>query len=161
MAKTPKRRGMVKPRPEGTLKEAMARLVERVGGIVRAADILTVSQTQIQKCTDPALLNYELKLSQIRALERDCGEPIVTAYLAAQSGNLLVPAEPLGQSRLDMDMARIGDEISQCFKTYISIMADGKTTPRELETLKAKAHRGASAAMAVYADCDALLREGR
>ena len=158
MTLPPKHARFNKRRSPGTLKEATAALVDACGGVERVADLLSLKKTQVYRYTDEAAPD-ELKPSQIRLLETVCGKPIVTAFLAAEQKCLLIPVEPLGNERLDADMARVGEEMAQLFKSYAEMMADGKATERELATMQAKALRGARAAMAIFSDCQALRKE--
>lgn len=155
-----KARRLNKRRPAGTLKQAMAALVEANGGVNRTSDLLgNISKTQVHRYTDDAEPDAEFKVGQVRTLERFCGQPIVTAYLAAEAHCALVPLEIEGGDPLDIDLARYGKESAQLFATYAEVMGDHKLTAREAGQMKDQAMRVMSALAVMYRDLDEAMKE--
>lgn len=150
-------RTLFKPRPAGTLKAAMAALVEASGGTVRAADLLGLGQAQVQRCSDAAEPRYELKLSHVRTLERDCGQPIVTAYLATEARCALVPLTAMADAPLGADMARFGERASKLFAAYVAASADQRLTSQEAGELKAEVQAVMSALAAMLPDLEEIM----
>lgn len=81
-----------KPRPAGSLKQATAGLVEACGGLAAAAGVARVGRTALFRYTDDSDDHADryMPCDVLRALERQCGEPIVTRYLAAEAGAVLL-----------------------------------------------------------------------
>ena len=154
-----KTRRFNKPRTPGSLKEAFADLIAACGGVDRVADLLGKRKTQVYRYTDEAEEDSEMKPSQVRILETACGQPIVTTFLAAEQKCLLLRVEPLGDLRLDRDVARLGEEASKVFGRYVEGSADGKWSAKELAAMVAQSARAAAVLMAIRADCEALLKD--
>ncbi len=148
---------LYKPRPAGTLKKAMADLIEACGGLVRVADLLDVSTSQAQRYAD----GTEMKPSQIRILERESGQPIVTAFMAAEARHALVPLVFEAGSPLASDMARYGEQSSQLFARYCAAMADGRLSSQEAAELKEGILRVFGALGAMLPDLDAAMADGK
>jgi hypothetical protein len=151
---------LYKPRKDGTLKRAQADLVSAVGGLSRAADLINKGQSFVQECTDEAKPKVELKLSQVRALEKDCGQPIVTAFMALEANHVLVPIEFNSSAPLATDMVRLAEEVAFLFGKYAEASADGKITKQESAELKGKIDRCMSAMAAARVHADAITNEG-
>ena len=79
--------GGYKKRPSGTLVEAQSRLVTMAGGLHRAGDIADRSKSQVARYTDPAEFQ-PMPADVIRILEREAGQSVVSAFLAAEAGAL-------------------------------------------------------------------------
>lgn len=160
MTRPPRIRQLNKPRPEGTLKQSMAALVEANGGITRVADLLgDVRKSQVQRITDDAESD-EFRLGQVRLLERFCGQPIVTAFMAMEAHCALIPLDPAGDDPLDIDFARYAKESAQLFEAYIAAMRDRTLTAKEAGRLKAQWLRVIGALGAMLQDFDEAMKEG-
>ncbi len=154
-----KARRLYKPRPAGTLKAAMAELVEACGGTLRAADLLGVSQSQIQRCTDAVEAKAELKLSWVRALERDCRRPIVTSFLALEAGHAIIPIDIGSNAPLAADMARFGEHAAELFGRYATALADGALSATEAGQIKNDVLHVMGALAAMLPDLDLAMSE--
>jgi len=152
------RQKLNKPRPEGTLKEAIARLVYACGGTTRVADLLGLSQSQAQRYTDP-MSDTEMRPSQIRTLEMACGQPIVTEFLAAESGFALVPMHATNGKSLPIHMAKVGAAAAKLFEQFAKAMEDGGIQPREAARIHGKAMPVIGALGHVIAVCRTMMRE--
>jgi len=137
----------------------MAALVSACGGHKRSADLTGSSPTRIFACTDEQEPDKELKPSQIRVLERDCGQPLVTAFLAAAQGCALIPLEFDDDAPLATDMAQFGERVATVFSRYAAAMADGKLTPREAGELHDEILRVFGAGAAMLSDLEAVMAE--
>lgn len=147
-------------RTKGTAKKAQADLVEACGGLMRSADLIGKSRAWVHQCTDENEPDVELKLSQIRILERDCGQPIVTSFLALEARHALVPLDFDASSPLSTDMARLGERVSALFGRYAESMADGNLTAKEAAELKDEVHKALGALGSMLPDLDARMAEG-
>lgn len=87
-----------KPRGLATLKQAEDALVEANGGQVKSADLAGLSKGRIFQYTDDSEANakHHMPVHVVRILEAACGEPIVTAFLAAEARCALLRLAPLG-----------------------------------------------------------------
>lgn len=126
MAKT-----LFKPRAPGTLKAAVAALIERVGGIHRAADLTGRSRSQLQRYSDdvePDMMPVDL----VRTLETNAGETIVSGFLVREQGGVVLHLpRGAGEAALNIDFAKIGERTSALFAEYGRALKDGKVTPKE------------------------------
>lgn len=146
---------LYKRRPAGTLRKAQADLIATVGTLERVADLLDVSVSQAHRYAD----GVEMKLGQIRILERECGQPIVTAFMAAEARHALVPLVFEAGSPLANDMARYGEQSAHLFARYCAAMADGKLSAKEAAELKEGVLRVFGALGAMLPDLEAAMAE--
>lgn len=130
--KTPRRPQPYKPRPAGTLKEALAELVTAAGGNVRAAELLRTSASQVQRYTDPAEPDYCMRVDQVRALEAATGRAIVTEFLAREAGGVLLPIETAGLGALGAEIAATAQEIAEMFGAFAEIQSDASEAGAEV-----------------------------
>ncbi len=125
---------MYRPRPAGSLKASVAELVDHVGGLKRAADLTDRSVAQMARYTDDHHPD-QMTVNQVRLLEREAGQPIVTRFLAAEADHVLLHVVPLGSDAIDLDFARIGAGVGHLFEGYAEALSDrhspGKVDGRE------------------------------
>jgi hypothetical protein len=125
-----------KPRPPATLGSATEALINACGGPSAAADLpgCRVGRKQLFNYTDDEEDNADkwMPADIVRALERHAGDPILTRFLAAESGHALIPL------MLDVDImalppqvARAAKEAAEVFGAMAIDLADGTVTARE------------------------------
>lgn len=120
-----------KPRPAGTLKAAVAKLVELAGGVNKAADLCGRSRSQMQRYTDDAEPDM-MPADLIRILETAIGETIVSGFLVREQGGVVLsPPKGAGDSELNIDFARMGETSSDLFAEYGRALKDAKVSPKE------------------------------
>lgn len=112
-----------------TLKAACRRLVRDAGGQGAAAAKLGISPSRIQQLLDPTQRAH-LDVRQVLTLEQDCGEMIVTGFLAHEQGAVVMRLLPRSEGRLNLMMARIGSAIGHFFGAYeAAVGEDGTLSP--------------------------------
>ena len=142
----------VKPRPSGSLEDAVTRLVVANGGFQRAAVMTRVSDTQLLRYSDPTMPDSHAPIDIVRALETACDDPIVTEALAAAAGCVLLRLDGGADDRetLHRDVAAIGERISAVFAQYAEAMAnDGAVDRREAGRMLSEVDRALRALMHV------------
>ena len=142
----------VKPRPEGSLKEAFTRLVGENGDFARAAVLTRVSRAQLLRYSDPSVVDYQAPVDIVLALETACNQPILTEVLAAAAGCALLRLDS-GEDEhesLHSDVAAIGERIAAVFREYGAAMAnDGAVDTREAGRMLGEVDRALRALMQV------------
>lgn len=110
------------------VKAAIADLIERCGGQKRAGEIVGVSQQQMSRIAhreDGAMLTLAGKL----ALERDCGEPLVTSVEVELLGYRLerAGAAPAGTDGCPLSAhAAVLREVADLCRAFAEAVADGQ-----------------------------------
>lgn len=117
------------------LKAAQRDLIKLCGGIQRAAELTSLSTSQVGRfnnATDAEIM----PVPAVLILQEDCGQPVFTAAMANLNGRRLADA--------DTDAARVGDLLashSEVVRTFADMMgessralADGRVTPAEMTT---------------------------
>ncbi len=144
-----------KPRAPASLKEAVAELVKLAGGIEAAMKKTRVSKSQIQRYTDPAHDDYHMPVDVVRALELDCGEPVVTRFLALESHALVVALPKAGEAHYSQHLAQIGRETGKLYGEAAEMLGQGKT-PKKAATVKREAMKTAAAIAGLISDLDRM-----
>lgn len=144
-------------RTPGSLKYAQQRLVSAVGGLEAAEMVLEgrVKRGQIARYTSEIDDNLfvHMPADVIRTLERVAGCPIVTEFLAAEAGAMLVPVT-MCESRAETYLAHlcaVGEKSGDLFRTMTTALADGVMTPSEAGENMAVVMRLTSALAVLYA----------
>lgn len=130
--------GAYKARPAGSLKAATTELVEAAGGLGRAAELTGYGTTQVQRWGDPSEenLNTTIPAAAIRRLESDVGRPVVSAFLAAEAGAVLLPVMAMTLPTLGAGaIARVAKEAADVLAAGAASIEDGAVTPREAGTV--------------------------
>lgn len=115
-----------KPRTPGSLKAAVSELIEACGGLAKVAKVVRVGATQLQRYSDSEEPVCHMPVDVVRALEGLCGQPIVTEYLAVESGYCLFrppTANDAGQT-LSVDFARTAQKSGKLFEDYANAMGN-------------------------------------
>ncbi|GAB4368192.1 MAG: hypothetical protein Kow00114_27320 [Kiloniellaceae bacterium] len=124
-----------KDRAPGRLKDAVCDLVTACGGAPRAADVARVGRAQLFRYGDDSEENAgrHMPVDVVRALEGLCGDPVVTRFLAAEAGAVLLqvpPAAPPGGD-WSVRLSALAKETSDVFGRFAAALADGRISPRE------------------------------
>lgn len=129
MAKSP-----YKLRRPGSLKAAVAELIEQCGGLQRAAEIARVSRSQLFRYSNDSEddANTHMPADIVAALERYSGHPAVTEWLAAEAAcTLLVIAVDPAKESIPQDVAEIAQHASQLFAEFATAFTDGSIDAAE------------------------------
>jgi hypothetical protein len=118
--------GFYKRRVHGTLKAAEAALVEACGGI--NARVTRVGKTVLQAATDPDQPARHLALDVVADLERHCGKPIATRFLAGELGCVVEPVPCLLEEPVAVVVGRITKETGELLAAAASDVARGTLT---------------------------------
>lgn len=114
------------------VKAAQRDLIKLVGGIERAAEISSVSTSQIGRMNNVRDTDL-MTISVVYALESECGVPIVTQAMAELNGRRL--SDPDAEQRANLDVIMASAEMMQRFGSLIATtgraIADGFVTPTE------------------------------
>jgi len=135
-------------REPGSLKEATAQLLDANGGPQAAAEGCRVTAGMLFKYTDP---NDENRLrfmpvDIVRSLERRCGNPIVTRFLAAEAGHAMIALDlPDNITALPPAMAMAAAEASDVFRVAAEALGDNKLVKAEAAKLVAEIDRAVEA----------------
>ncbi len=124
------------PRPGGSLKDAVLRLVQACGGEVSASEVCRVSPAQIHKYTDPTHADVSMPSDVVRSLEAFCGDPIVTQWQTAAAGGVFIPLACRDPEALPDQLARSVREHSDLVARTVESMADNTITEREAQAIK-------------------------
>lgn len=152
-------------RTPGSLKSAQQRLVSAVGGLEASEMVLEgrVKRGQIARYTSEIDDNLfvHMPADVIRTLERVAGCPIVTEFLAAESGAMLVPiprCDRQAENYLE-HLGAVGEKSGDLFRTMMGALADGVMTSSEAGENMAVVMRLTSALAVLYARL-AKVRDG-
>ena len=119
-----------KPRPAGTLKDAVDRLIDEAGGLKRAADLAGKSTTVLARYSDPGEPTRQMPVDVARALERESEYPHVSAYLVREAGYAVLPMAAPGDE-VPALVAQSMRETSDVFIKATEALADLTITPDE------------------------------
>lgn len=128
------------------VKAAQRDLIKLNGGIERAAELTSISKSQIGRMNNPA--DGELMtLAAVVILEADCGQPVVTAVMAEANGRRLTDPEAERAAEVSVlsahaDVMRQSGELAHSMAVAIS---DGRVTPAEAQTIDRVAAKVAEA----------------
>ena len=114
------------------LKAAQRDLIKRVGGIERAAELASISKSQMGRFNndgDPELM----PIPAVLMLQRECGVPLVTTAMAELEGRRLADPE-MGDAANACIMASHAEVVVQAGELMAAgamAFADGRLTPSE------------------------------
>lgn len=135
------------------LKAYFRDLVTACGGPKRAAEIVGAQPSHISEAMAAHNLDRWPRLDHVALLERDCGQPIVTAALADRSGYSLeavtasgANASPLGH------LHRIVSEVRDVECGILQAMQDGQLTAAERRDIRRQVQEAIAALNALCAD---------
>lgn len=118
------------------VKAAQRDLIERCGGIMRVVDKSGYSKSEVGRWNNGAEPDL-MSVSAIVVLERDCGQPLVTAVLAEANGRRLTDPEEGRKAEINVltshaELMRQSAELANAIAVAI---ADGQVTPSEATTV--------------------------
>jgi len=125
-------------REPGSLKQATTQLIDANGGPQVAAEGCRVTAGMLFKYSDPDDENRLrfMPADIVRGLERRCGDPIVTRFLAAELGHVLLKLDvPADIGALPPALASAAGEASDVYKIAAEALADNKLAPGEAAKL--------------------------
>jgi hypothetical protein len=158
-------RGGYSPREAGSFKEAQQALIEAVGGLDRAVDILAdrVQRTQLARYTSDTdehrLTNMPIDI--VARLESACGDLIVTRWLAAHGGALLLQLPPGTPAPFVRELCTIGKETGAFYAAANEALADGSMSPKEAGRVKRVCIRLATGLAAMLSRLDNVIASGK
>lgn len=130
-----------KPRRPGTLKAAVADLIECCGGLQRAAEVARVSRSQLFRYSNDSEddANTHMPADIVAALERYCGHPVVTEWLAAEASCTLlaIQVSPSDADTIPKDVAGVASSTSRLCAEFAAAYADGKIDAAEAGAMMA------------------------
>ncbi len=100
-----------------TLKHAVSMLVHANGGLVRVAELLDRSSSQVQRYCDDAEAGHHMPVGDVRKLEATGKSRAVTEFLAREGGGAVLWLDPAPASD---DLAR---DIVACSRAYADLAA--------------------------------------
>jgi len=114
------------------LKAAQRDLIKRAGGIERAAELASISKSQMGRFNndgDPELM----PIPAILMLQRECGVPLVTSAMAELEGRRLAdPSEAAAANgSILSSYAEVVVQAGELISKGALAFADGKLTPAE------------------------------
>lgn len=114
------------------VKAAQRDMIERCGGIARAEAITGFSKSHVGRWNNPNDPDL-MPLGAVRALEKDCGQPLITAVMAEANGRRLTDPEEerraeVGVLTIHSEKMRMSAEVSYAMAQAI---ADGNISPAE------------------------------
>lgn len=126
------------------VKAAQRDLIERCGGIVRTESLTGFSKSQVGRWNNPNDPDL-MPLGAIRALEADCGHPMITAVMAEACGRRL--ADPDEERRAERNLLTAHSEMMRHQAEVAHVMAvaiaDGSVTPAEATVIDRAVARAA------------------
>jgi hypothetical protein len=118
------------------VKAAQRDLIKLVGGIARAAEISSISESHIGRMNNARDTDL-MPLSVVYALETDCGVPVVTQAMAELSGRRL--SDPDAEHKANVNVLTSYSELmhkaAALMATGATAMADGIVTPSEAHSM--------------------------
>lgn len=114
------------------VKAAQRDLIERCGGIIRAEQITGFSKSHVGRWNNP--INPDLMpVGAVRALEADCGAPLITAVMAEANGRRL--SDPEEDRRVDVCIMTAHADLmlqsAELCRTMALAFSDGHVSPSE------------------------------
>lgn len=143
-----------------SLKDAATQLVTACGGQERAAAMTRVSSSQIHRYTAPDQHDYQMPIDVVLALEIASGNPLVSRFMAQETGHILISTSPADNSPLAQDIATVGEGLAKFFAEWAAAMADGDVTPKEAARIEKRAVEGLNALAAVIAETRRIRKGG-
>lgn len=135
------------------LKAYFRDLVTACGGPKRAAELVGAQQSHISEAMGAHNPERWPRLDHVALLERECGQPIITAALADRSGYALAAvaasetvASPLGR------LCEIVKQVRDVECGILSAMQDGQLSAAERRDIRRQAQEAIAALNALCAD---------
>jgi hypothetical protein len=152
-------------REPGSLKEAQQALVEAVGGLDRAVDVLggRIGRSQLGRYTSDTEEHHltNMPIDIVAALEAKCGDLIVTRWLAAHGRALLLQLPEGAPAPFVRELCTIGKETGAFFGAANEALADGSMTAKEAGKVKRACIRIAAGLGAMLSRLDCVIDSGK
>lgn len=123
-----------KARPAGSIEEATARLIDAVGGPSAASALpgCAVSRAALDKYLGNDSENATRIGARLAAyFEAECGVPHVSAWMAAQSGHVVVALPAVPPLALPKLVAKLGKETGELFAEIGRALEDKRVSAAE------------------------------
>jgi hypothetical protein len=120
-------------RDADALKAASHTLVDKAGGVAKAAQLTATSHSRLSEAASPWHDNRWLSLIHIADLECAAGEPVITRALAQLSGFVLVPAGRQIPQDFHQHLAHIIIETSDVESLLATALKDGVVSRAEAQ----------------------------
>lgn len=114
-----------RPTDISTLKGSFAVLIDKVGGLKRAATVSRVTESTLSRYSADFEDRRFPPIDVVASLETDCGVPVVTAFLAGLQGAVLTPMEK-GDGDIAQDFAAMARDAATTCADYAAMLADGR-----------------------------------
>jgi hypothetical protein len=124
-------RTFIKPREAGSLKDAVAALIEACGGVSKVR--CRVKKTVLQEYADNDKPARHMPLDIVQHLEAQCGNPIVTRFLALSNNCLLEQAGDQAREPTSIVLGRMTEDQGRILAAAAEDVRDGKLTRTNAE----------------------------
>jgi len=130
------------------IKLASGQLVHALGGIEAAGSLISVSKSQVHRCTSVNDSDNFLNAGDVAELELRAARPFVTAALAKLAGGVFVPlpealegGEDLAFRVMDLavELGHVSERVRQALADQVVHPAEAAAIERELDELIEKA----------------------
>ncbi|MGD2131738.1 MAG: hypothetical protein PVI23_03035 [Maricaulaceae bacterium] len=128
----------VKPRPYGTPKAAVARLIEAAGGANAAMEILELSRTRVYAFTDPSD-ESEISFARVCKLTETSGGRPGAEHLAALAGGLFLPLDAAEGADWHAMAGSASRRNARTISTLLEALSPEDDTPGEITAQEARA----------------------
>jgi hypothetical protein len=137
-----------KRRPPGTIKEATDQLIDAAGGQKKVADLFNWKRQYLFAYTndDGEDARLTMPVGLARLIETHVGDPILTRFLAAEQGWLMLPLpKAAGGGQAGLDCAAIARRFGELMEEYGKALdpkgsGGASVTPAEAGRLVAEMH---------------------
>ncbi|MBV9549826.1 MAG: hypothetical protein JO256_09165 [Alphaproteobacteria bacterium] len=149
-----------KPRRAGSLRQALAALVEACGGNAAAAVILGFKgPNHVQRLTDDGADNarHRVSLEQVAKLQAASGSIIVTRWLAEQQGCIVEPLHVKPLDPVSVVVGRITSETGDVLSAAAADMARCALTPATARLVMKETDDLLPAILELRAGCRAVI----
>lgn len=127
----------VKPRPYGTPKAAVAKLIEAAGGAGAAMDILELSRTRVYAFTDPND-ESEISFARVCKLTEASGARPGAEHLAALAGGLFLPLDAAEGSDWHTMAGSASRRNARTISAILDALSPEDDTPGEITPAEAR-----------------------
>ncbi len=115
------------------LKAACRDVVALAGGISRCVGLTRASQSKLSEALSPAVEDRFMAIDQIMDLEADCGQPVVSRFLAGLAGYDLTPFVASGQPRtLYQEFSKLILDGADVQARFATAMAEGQVEAKRI-----------------------------
>jgi len=149
-----------KPRQPGSLKQAIALLVEKCGGQTAVAGLWKCSPQNVARMSDDGSPQNPPRIDQILILEALCREPVVTRFMAGEVNCIVEPVNCGIREPLALIMGKITSETGELLSAAAMSVASGRMTPANAAIVLRETDDVVCALVDLRGDCRAVLKGG-